>query len=221
MNEPISRPRESNTRTLLLDTAERLFAEAGFAATSLRNITAAAGVNLASVNYHFGSKEALLDAVVKRRLTPVNDERMRRLVQLESPRELEAVLRCFLEPPFEKMRAWGESGRFFMRLVGRFHSDTNPKMEAMLIKQFEEILKRFTAALQEALSELTPEEVIRRMHFVIGGMAHTLAWSEKISLLCGQNHEDSLSSELLEDFVQFAAAGMAAPVPAKDREKKP
>lgn len=210
---------ETNTRTLLLDAAERLFAEAGFAATSLRNITAAAGVNLASVNYHFGSKDALLEAVVQRRLSPVNDERLRRLNELEAssatqPLDLETALRCFLEPPFEKMREWGDSGRHFMRVVGRIHSDTNPKTEAMFVKQLEETLRRFTSALQRALPQLAPQEVSRRLHFVIGGMAHTLAWSEKIALLSGQNPSEAFSSQLLEDLVQFAAAGMAAPVPA-------
>ena len=160
-------PIETDTRILLLDAAERLFAEAGFAATSLRNITAAAGVNLASVNYHFGSKDALLEAVIQRRLGPVNDERLRRLEELEGqagtePLNLEKALRCFLEPPFEKMREWGESGRLFMRVVGRIHSDTNPKMAAMFLKQFEETLKRFTSALQRALPQLAPQEVSRR-----------------------------------------------------------
>jgi AcrR family transcriptional regulator len=218
-------PIEIDTRILLLDAAERLFAEAGFAATSLRNITAVAGVNLASVNYHFGSKDALLEAVIQRRLAPVNDERLRRLDELEAqagtePLNLEQALRCFLEPPFEKMREWGESGRLFMRVVGRIHSDTNPKMAAMFLKQLEETLKRFTSALQRALPQLAPQEVSRRLHFVIGGMAHTLAWSEKIALLSGQNHTEALSSQLLEDLVQFAAAGMAAPVPTLDREEK-
>lgn len=218
-------PIDTDTRTLLLDAAERLFAEAGFAATSLRNITAAAGVNLASVNYHFGSKDALLEAVIQRRLAPVNDERLRRLDELEGqagtePLNLEKSLRCLLEPPFEKMRQWGESGRLFMRVVGRIQSDTNPKMAAMFLKQFAETLKRFTSALQRALPQLAPQEVSRRLHFVIGAMAHTLAWSEKIALLSGQNHTEALSSQLLEDLVQFAAAGMAAPVPALDRKEK-
>ena len=182
-------------------------------------------MNLASVNYHFGSKDALLEAVIQRRLGPVNDERLRRLEELEGqagtePLNLEKALRCFLEPPFEKMREWGESGRLFMRVVGRIHSDTNPKMAAMFLKQFEETLKRFTSALQRALPQLAPQEVSRRLHFVIGGMAHTLAWSEEIALLCGQNHTEALSSLLLEDLVQFAAAGMAAPVPTLDREEK-
>ncbi len=218
-------PIETDTRILLLDAAERLFAEAGFAATSLRNITSAAGANLASVNYHFGSKDALLEAVIQRRLALVNDERLRRLDTLEKQADteslnLESVLRCFLEPPFEKMREWGESGRLFMRVVGRIQSDTNPKTEAMFLKQFEETLKRFTSALQRALPQLAPQEVSRRLHFVIGGMAHTLAWSEKIAMLCGQNHTEALSSQLLEDLVQFSAAGMAAPVPALDRKER-
>ena len=60
------------TRTRLLDSAEQLFAERGIDATSLRAITTAAGANLASVNYHFGSKDELFREVVSRRIGPVN-----------------------------------------------------------------------------------------------------------------------------------------------------
>ena len=216
---------ETDTRILLLDAAERLFAQAGFAATSLRNITSAAGANLASVNYHFGSKDALLEAVIQRRLALVNHERLRRLDLLEKQAgtkslNLESALRCFLEPPFEKMREWGESGRLFMQVIGRIQSDTNPKTEAMFLKQFDETLKRFNSALQQALPQLAPQEVSRRLHFVIGGMAHTLAWSKKIAMLCSQNHTEAFSSQLLEDLVHFSAAGMAAPVPGLDRKER-
>jgi AcrR family transcriptional regulator len=215
--------RDSDTRTRILDSAERLFAEAGFAATSVRGITADAGVNLAAVNYHFGSKDALLVAVLERRLAPVNSERLRRLDALEEAAggqalDPETALRAFLEPPFRKMREWGDGGQKFMQLVGRILSDTNPRMQAIFVERFEEILARFTKALQRALPELAPEEVSRRLHFVIGGMAHTLTWSHKIARLSGQKRPDMHS--MLEDLVQFAAAGMKAPVPLPERGGK-
>ena len=65
-----------NTKDRILDTAERLFARDGFEATSLRSITAEAGVNLAAINYHFQSKEALVQAVIGRRMGPMNDRRL-------------------------------------------------------------------------------------------------------------------------------------------------
>src|SRR5438132_11926503 len=76
----------ADTKTRILDAAERLFVEHGFEATSLRQLTAAAGVNLAAVNYHFGSKEELFQAVLTRRLDPMNQERIERLGRLERER---------------------------------------------------------------------------------------------------------------------------------------
>src|SRR5947208_16884641 len=64
------------TKERILDSAESLFMEHGFEATSLRSITAAAAVNLAAVNYHFGSKEELFQAVLTRRLDPMNHARL-------------------------------------------------------------------------------------------------------------------------------------------------
>lgn len=212
----------SDTRTRVLDSAERLFAEAGFEGTSLRSITADAEVNLAAVNYHFGTKEALLEAVLARRFASVNQERLERLSALEGkdaksgghPLDVDKVLRAFLEPPFRKMREWGAAGQKFMQLVGRTHSDTNPKIQAMFIRQFEEVVRRFTKAFQRALPDLGPEEVTRRLHFVIGGLAHTLTWSDKFEALSQPKAHTVSPNVVLEDLIQFAAAGMAAPVPA-------
>src|SRR3954453_20324524 len=73
----------ADTKTRILDAAERLFVEHGFEATSLRSLTSAAGVNLAAVNYHFGSKEELFQAVLTRRLDPMNQERIDLLAKVE------------------------------------------------------------------------------------------------------------------------------------------
>src|SRR5205807_225879 len=92
----------TDTKQRILDSAERLFAEHGFEGTSLRAIIADAKVNLAAIHYHYHSKEALLDAVILRRLAPVNRERLELLDACEQagPPSLEAVLEAFLAPAF-------------------------------------------------------------------------------------------------------------------------
>jgi len=218
MEDALVKPIETQTR--ILDAAERLFAGAGFEGTSLRAITAEAGVNLAAVNYHFGSKEALLEAVLKRRIAPVNEDRLKRLDALEAksgrrPLNPRQVLRAFIEPPFIKMGEWGEAGQSFMQIVGRTYADTNPKTQEMFLRQFGTVLERFTAAFQLALPHLAPKEVRRRLHFVIGGMAHTLVWSNK---LCDRSCEGEPAEVVLEDLIRFATAGLKAPVPVLEKE---
>ncbi len=218
MEGALVKPIETQIR--ILDSAERLFAASGFEGTSLRTITADAKVNLAAVNYHFGSKEALLEAVLRRRIAPVNEERLSRLDALEAKsggRSLNArhVLRAFIEPPFLKMGEWGEAGQKFMQIIGRTYADTSPKIQDMFLRQFGTVIERFTAAFQNALPDLAPEVVNRRLHFVIGGMAHTLAWSNK---LCDRSDEGEAAEVLLEDLIRFAAAGLKTPVPVLEKE---
>ena len=98
--------RSSSTRESILDTAEALFAQQGHDGTSMRQITGAAGVNLASVNYHFGSKESLVQAVLKRRLAVLNSERMRLLDELEARRGQAARPRKSLTPSSARCCAW-------------------------------------------------------------------------------------------------------------------
>lgn len=76
--------RSPDTRERILDAAERLFMAHGYEGTSMRQITGEAGVNLAAVNYHLGSKEALVQEVFRRRLDWLNDERMRVLNAMEA-----------------------------------------------------------------------------------------------------------------------------------------
>src|SRR5258707_12134788 len=82
---PSTRPdtTSQDTKSRILDVAEQLFMEHGFEATSLRQLTSSAGVNLAAVNYHFGTKEELFQTVLTRRLDPMNQERIELLGRLE------------------------------------------------------------------------------------------------------------------------------------------
>src|SRR5215208_668302 len=105
------------TREGLLDAAEDLFSELGIQAASLRAITQRAGANLAGVHYHFGSKQGLVRAVFKRRLEPLNRERLDLLGACEREGAgVEAVLRAFIAPLLRMAREYPDGGTPFARL---------------------------------------------------------------------------------------------------------
>jgi AcrR family transcriptional regulator len=163
-----------DTQQKILDTAERLFGEQGYAATSLRQVIAAAEVNVAAVHYHFGSKEDLLDAVVMRKAGPLTEERMARLEAVEAragnnPPDLEGVLASFLMP----MVAMAEQNPGFVRLMGRML--TEGMMPRIVERHFQESAGRFVVVLMRSLPHLTRDELLWRVHFMIGAMAHTMA----------------------------------------------
>lgn len=206
----------ADTKEQILDVAERLFADRGFHATALRDITSEAGVNLASVNYHFGSKEALLAAVLERRLSPINARRLELLDAIEAAAgngapNAEDVIRAFLSPPFQKRHEWGAGGDNFLRLVGRIHSETNEQFRATFFQQFNEVFRRFGQALQRALPHLDASDVGWRMLFLVGSMALTMAWGNSFASIGPGSTKDV--EDVLESLIQYTAAGMASPVP--------
>jgi len=198
-----------DTKEKILDAAEELFADRGFASTSLRDITAEAEVNLAAVNYHFGSKLDLLRAVFARRFGPVNAERLERLDALDDP-DVEALLHAFFAPLFKRLREPGNGWAKFMQLVGRTHTDTNDEIRACLLEQIQVVADRFTGSLAAALPELPPDVFSSRLHFVVGAMAHTFAFCrhEDMPLV----HALPEPEAILENLVDFAVAGLRAPI---------
>jgi AcrR family transcriptional regulator len=213
-----------DTKDRILDAAERLFAEHGFAATSLRTITAEAGVNLAAVNYHFGSKGALMLAIFERRLGPINERRIEMLDDLEraaagAALNVEDVLRAFLAPVFETFERSKKTGTTFMRLVGQMHTEANSDLRQGFLDLFKEIVPRFGAALSGAVPHLTLNEIHRRMHFVIGAMAHALSWEADAKLHMAFEDEGDDAATVLEALVEFGAAGLRAPSMTRAREE--
>jgi AcrR family transcriptional regulator len=175
-----------------------------------------AGVNLAAVHYHYGSKEALLDAVVARRAAPVNVERLESLEAVErvsgGKPSLEMVLQAFLAPAFRLSKDPARGQTVFPRLMARLHSEGGDVTRKILQKHFGEILPRFLRAIHDAVPELPISEMFWRWHFAIGAMAHSLSVSpDELKRLT----EGLLSSDdaeiTLERIVQFLAAGFRAP----------
>ncbi len=192
-----------DTKHRILDAAERLISEHGYAATSLRQIIAEAGVNLASVHYHFGSKEELLDELVMRKAGPVNQERLAMLDKAEQSgggATLEQILEAFLAPPF-RMR--GRRAQF-VRLMGRLYGEGT--MALIVRKHFHPTVERFQAALRRALPHLGPEELQWRTHFMVGVMAHAMFGPPEGESSGGRDTDD-----LVERMVAFLAAGFRAP----------
>jgi AcrR family transcriptional regulator len=162
-----------HTREKILETAEQLFADQGFAATSLRQIIGKAEVNLAAVHYHFGSKESLLDELVHRKAEPVNQERLARLNRLEAqsvskPPTIEEILAAFFAPTADIAAA----NPLFVRVMGRVHSEG--LMPGIVQKHFLPTAQRFISALRRAIPHLPESEFHWRVHFMMGAMAHTM-----------------------------------------------
>jgi len=215
-----------DTKDRILDTAERLFAEQGYAATSLRAITSDAEVNLAAVNYHFGSKDALLAALLHRRIDPVNAERLKMLTAHETENtdsrlDVQMILRAFLAPVFRRSRTWEESGTHFLQFMGRIHSVSDDRVRKMIFDLFEEVLIRFLSALGRALPDVSQEEVFWRLQFVVGAMAHTLLWRRPLIESDQFPWPEPDLDTTIEKLVAFCTHGMSAPpeAPAKGGDR--
>jgi AcrR family transcriptional regulator len=208
----------THTKERILETAERLFAEQGYAATSLRGIIAEAGVNLAAVHYHFHSKEALLEALILRRSVPANHERLALLDRFEreaggEPPPLEKVIEAFVAPTLHMSRDPESGGMVFMKLLGRLHAEGD-LLPRILTAQSGDVLKRFGAALRAALPALPPEELFWRLNLAVGALAQTLRGGSK-DLETNSDFSLSFDSETaMERLVAFLSAGFRAPVPA-------
>jgi AcrR family transcriptional regulator len=213
-----------DTKEKILDAAEELFADHGFSATSIRAITTNAGVNLAALNYHFGSKDALIDAVFERRLTALNRQRIRLLDQLElntgeEELNLEDALKAFLSPAIHLASDPSRGGEVFMRLMGRAHTEPGEFFLERIAKHFREVFGRFGATFRRLLPHLSAEELYWRFHFVVGSMAITMSHKLALRYLKSFEHLDGKidpqlidpdDGVVLERLVAFAAAGLRA-----------
>src|SRR5205814_6303640 len=193
--------------------------EHGFEATSLRSITAAASVNLAAVNYHFGSKEELFQAVLTRRLDPMNHDRLTLLTRLEAeaaPKALscEKILTALFIPALTLARDPRRGGKDFLRLLGRAYADPAPFIRRFLSEQYAVMISRFKAAFGRALPQLPKKELTWRLHFVMGALSYTLAGTDALKLIAELNPRDTDNDEiLLRRLAPFLLAGLTAPLP--------
>jgi AcrR family transcriptional regulator len=207
------------TKERLLDAAEALFMEHGFEATSLRLITAAAGANLAAANYHFGSKEAMFEAVLTRRLDPMNQERVELLDRFEResapiPLGCDRILAALFIPALRLARDPAVGGNNFLRLLGRAYADPAPFIRRFLSEQYALMIARFKAAFGRALPHLPKKELSWRLHFIMGALSYTLAGTDALKIISELNPLATDNDEiLLRRLAPFLLAGLNAPLP--------
>jgi len=195
------------TRERLLDAAERLLAAKGFEATSVRDVTAKAKANLAAVNYHFGSKEALVRAVFERRLGEVNRKRLALLHGTGRRPSPERILHAFIAPTFELMK----EAPHFIQLMGRFHAEPDSDMHDFVTSRCREVAEQFKRALTAALPRVPVEDLFWRMHFVMGALVHTWSCHRDLERISGGRCSMKDDGEITRKLIAFGAAGLRAP----------
>ena len=208
----IANEASTDTRERLLDVAERLFAEHGFDAVSLRAITTDAGANLAAVNYYFGSKEALIEAVVARLVEPVNRKRIEILdgIRQKGLRDARSIVIAFIDPVLEAAaRGVGGDNRFF-KLMSRCMAARDERVSRLVMRQFPEVVARFVEIICECCPGVSSNSAHLRLLFMAGAMAHSLFHHDKLAIL-SQGRCDLPSFDVLrEEMVVFLAAGLTA-----------
>ncbi|MCX6590469.1 MAG: TetR/AcrR family transcriptional regulator [Acidobacteria bacterium] len=195
MNDP-------STKDRILDAAELLLAEQGLNATSLRDITSAAGVNLAAVNYHFRTKDELILAVFIRRVEPMNQLRLTLLDALAPDAPLEDVLGCFFRPVVHMAK--------HKALVARMYVERRDLFQQIFETHLRPNAQRFAQAFSQRLPGLCRVELGWRLHFLVGLMIHTLAAEPVLRALSGDPEPLKDLDAVVARLVAFGAGGLRA-----------
>ncbi|WP_284193227.1 TetR/AcrR family transcriptional regulator [Vibrio zhanjiangensis] len=201
------------TKDKILDVAEALFAEHGFNDTSLRTITSKAGVNLASVNYHFGDKKTLVRAVLNRYLEAFMPAVQDALItlNLNHTYTMSDVFESLREP----LRALGDirpnGTSRFMLLIGRGYTDVQGHLRWFITTRYQETLSLFTQSVLKANPNLTQETLFWRLHFTLGTCVFTMASSQALMEIAENDYEKQMDAKYIVDqLIPYLAAGVAA-----------
>ncbi|WP_333680811.1 TetR/AcrR family transcriptional regulator [Dyella sp.] len=200
----------ASTKERILTAAEALFAQRGFEGASLRQLTAAAGVNLAAVNYHFGSKDHLVEQVFKRRLDQLNARRLAALKQISGQPEttLEDVLAAFIRPALDLSHDGG--GGLFMRVLARAFAEHDDDLRKFLSENYGHVMRQFTGEFARLLPDLSKEELYWRIDLVTGALTHAMSGFGIIQRKSDVS-ETTHREQTAEHLIRFAASGLRAP----------
>ena len=206
-----------DAKTRILDAAERLFMENGYAATSVRMITGAAGVPVALVSYHFGSKQGLMEAVYERALGSRGGSRVSYLDRLEAdaggqPIPVDVLVDAFLSSALRLTRKDSVPGEVFKQLIGRAFYEPGPGTEAFFPEEYREAVDRYRLAFMRALPHLSQDDVVWRMYFFVGIVAYAMAGKDLMRMTETYGLGDAGEPEaIMARLRPFVVAGFQAP----------
>lgn len=199
----------------ILKAATLLFSERGFAETSLRTITGLADVNLASVNYHFGSKKDLIQAVFSRFLTPFSKDLDRSLDELESSSSqapsTQELLRCMFASLLRATEEINEDPQRFMRLLGLAYTQSQEHLRHFIVNDFGRTYHRFTECLSKSQANIDPVKFYWRLYFMLGAGVFTLSSFEAIRSILNADYDADTSMDQVVELMVKSMEGILAP----------
>lgn len=216
---------QATTMERILDAAELLFADKGFEETSLRTITSKAKVNLAAVNYHFGSKKTLIQAVFSRFLDPFCQGLGAQLDALTEQQLEQLTLEDLLALLVKQMLAVeprsGNDLSIFMRLLGLAFSQSQGHLRRYLQVNYHQLFKRYTLLLVKVAPNLPPLELFWRIHFMMGSAVFSMSGIKALRAMAENDFRVQVSVEqVLNMMVPFMAAGLRAESSLQDPQLK-
>jgi AcrR family transcriptional regulator len=213
-----------DTRGKILDTAEKLFANNGVAAVSLREINAAAGVSPSVLHYHFGGRDELIATMLERRLPALNAKRSAMLEELQnSQREVTVrdLLSVTLFPLVELILGEGKAGQRFVKVLARLHLERNTVYQALTMKYYPESRLEVFDELMQRCTDCTPEILETRLAMAIDAMFSTLAAFDMAARIW-QTHlavNPLPIEQAVEVLLDFMCAGVLNPVPTPRKKR--
>jgi AcrR family transcriptional regulator len=220
-NKRLKEKELDTSKDRILDMAENLFSQEGFAAVSLREITREAKVNIAAIHYHFGGKEELMEAIFLRRMVPLEKRRLALLREAEKkfkpkPPDLEAILRAMIYPMLEMGMDKSGRGAVFIRLLGRCFLEMPFHPDSSIFDHFKESFHLFRTFLTQALPHLkkNPGELFWRMHFTLSTVHHAMMLHNHFPPLMGARPD---FDRLCQRLIDYTSAGLKTPVPSSGK----
>lgn len=208
-------PRGTDTKERILRAAESIFGRHGYAGTTLRAVTAEAEVNLASANYHFGSKEALVMEMLRQRVTPINKERLRLLEEAKQeafghPVSLERILEALIMPLGGAARGPDGPDLSFLQLVGRAFSEPAEFLRRVHETFFRELAELFMQEIRRSCPQATEKELWWNLHFAINSMLGSLSQCSRAEAMSSGICKSDDLDDMLKRLVAFLAKGFRA-----------
>ena len=205
----------TDTPERILDAAEKLFAEHGIGSVSIRSIVKEADVNVALVNYHFGSKDELVCAVIRRRITEINERRFELLRQCKEKYgnkaiPLKELLHAFLSPGVELGQDKESGGQHFFRVIARAHAETAPHIQRVLFEQLNKVIDVFLEELEKALPKVNETERGMRLAFTVGAMFQAVLLPLKSGFIERFFNDEYSDEKMFEMLMSFCQGGFNA-----------
>jgi len=207
------KPTGQDARERILDVSEELFANGSFASVSIRTVTSKADVNLSAVNYYFGSKKSLFQAVYVRRATLMNQERLQLLHETDQKAlaqgrdlSLRELISAMLTPPIFWLCDEEQGFSVYIRFLARAYLENASDMDNV-VEQEVDVFDRFVPHFQKIKPALTEEDIYWRIHFMMGVMHHTINHLHRISLLSHKACKKGTGEDTRDRLVDFCCEG--------------